>query len=231
MSDMSDPWWNSAQLHEIIPNWNSKIAPYGAISRQVWTCLNMRCDEISQSNNEILHHNFISPCYANISRACLGYYNLLWSSWGPGIILGYLKSSWVFFGSSWVNLGSLFGNLGSTWGHPWTIFGHFGLVYYGVIMGLPGVILGLCWGHLGFSLGPGPVLGPKAWQHWWWMMDSAERARGKGLIDWCINLFKSTIEWEFLTYLQTDRGSSRGPIGLKKKELMKLWRINWVLDD
>ena len=34
---MSDQWWNSAQLHETIPNRNDKIALYGAIYRQVWT--------------------------------------------------------------------------------------------------------------------------------------------------------------------------------------------------
>ena len=50
---MSDPWWNSAQLHETIPKRNPKIAPYDTIGRQVWTCQNIKCDQIPQSNNEI----------------------------------------------------------------------------------------------------------------------------------------------------------------------------------
>ena len=36
-----------------IPNRNSKIAPFCAIGRQVWTCLKMKCDEIPKSKNEM----------------------------------------------------------------------------------------------------------------------------------------------------------------------------------
>ena len=140
---MSDPWWNSAQLQETIPNRNSKIAPYGAIcrqvsfrfwcsimlhliyhmmqfrnligtanccylissyctkhvaileigaiGRQVWKCHNIKCVEIPQSNNEMLHHNFILPCYASTSRASLGHITiffgkLLWKDWVISIL-------------------------------------------------------------------------------------------------------------------------------------------------
>ena len=67
------------------------ILEIGAIGRQVWKCHNIKCVEIPQSNNEILHHNFILPCYASTSRACLGhitvfYGKLLWKDWVISII-------------------------------------------------------------------------------------------------------------------------------------------------
>ena len=55
---MSDPWWNSAQLHETLPNRNYKITPYVAICGQVWTCLKIKCDEIPKNfiYNTTLNH-------------------------------------------------------------------------------------------------------------------------------------------------------------------------------
>ena len=55
----------------------------------------------------------------------------------------------------------------------------------------PGVILpGSSWGGSSLViLGPVPGLGPKAWHHWWWLMDFSER-RTHWLIDWCIYPFK-----------------------------------------
>ena len=96
----------------------------------------MRCDDISQSNNEILHHNFISLCYESKFRAFLSHITVL------------------------------FGHPGAIFGHPGIILGHHGVIMGlpGVILGSCWVILGQGGFIPGSSLrpGPGPLLGPIA---------------------------------------------------------------------
>ena len=92
----------------------AKFPKLCAIDRQVWVC--WIYGEILHScmqggGIEILHHNFISLCYAGTSRNLLGHLRVFFGQAGDifclqrVILCKILGSFWIILGSSWVRGG------------------------------------------------------------------------------------------------------------------------------